>query len=252
MDKYEFYATGDSQGRSIRLRDLPPIPAQSYLPNEIEYTEFPPRIDDLVEAFLVGLEREPKFLTDTKEHHENVLQFQRKVFRRIDSLSAKELKQAIVKHIMMKRPNRNRVFAQIDEDLVKFKRVLKFVRDFGGSPVDDPVERINRLLDKTDESLYVKGGGVFFISQLLAAAYPDDYLVVHENQSKALMDLGLMDLLVKQDTANGYIYVNELHKKLFREKLKDRVAGYGFSLPAVANLLWHYYRYYRVSKRWYA
>lgn len=248
-DEFDFYMTGDSQGKSVMLKS-PPIPSSEYLPRtRVEYISFPPEIDNLVEQFLVGLKNEDKFREDTKRHHEDTMQLHERVFQRIDSLSPQELKEVFAKHMMMKPPNKNLVFKQIDEDFAKFKEVLKLIRDFPDDP-KDPVIKIKRLIDKT-ENLHIEGGGIFFITQLLAGAHPDEYVVLEENVSNALRHLGVTDILVQNDTANGYVYINEICKKLFNEKLKDRLKDYDFGLAAVHNFLWHYYVHYRTKNKWF-
>ena len=173
-----------------------------------------------------------------------------KVFQRIDFLSPQELKDIFKQfkqneYIMIKPPNENKLFKQIDENFDKVKGVLKFIRDFEG----DPVINIDRIMDK-NENLYLKGCGIFFISQLLAGAHPNDYVVLEEKVSKALRYLGVTDILVKNDTANGYVYINEICKKLFKDKLENRLKEYEIGLASVHNLLWHYYDCYRTKKKW--
>jgi hypothetical protein len=245
-EKFDFYMTGDSQGKSISLQGLPPIPSLECLSTGVDYIFFPSRIDDLIELFLVGLREESKFLGDTKWHDENVRQLHSKVFRRIDSLSPQELKAALDKHIMIKPPNRNLIFRQIDEEFGKFKTVLTFIRDFTG----DAVANIDHLMDKKRD-LSIAGGGIFFITQLLAGAHPNEYVVLEENVSKALRNLGVTEILVRNDTSNGYVYINEICKKLFKDKLEHRLKDYGFGLAAVHNFLWHYFVYFRTTKKWF-
>jgi len=43
--------------------------------------------------------------------------------------------------------------------------------------------------------------------------------------------------LWQNDTANGYIYINEICKKLYKEKLEDRLKEWGFGLQATHNFL---------------
>lgn len=245
-NEFNFYMTGDSQGKSISLQSSPPIPSSKYLATGVEYISFPLQIDNLIELFLVGLKEESKFLDDTKKHDEDAKQLHDKVFQRVDLLSPQELKETLDTHIMMKPPHKNLYFKQIDEDFGRFIRMLKFIRDFPG----DPVININQLMDKTG-SLYIKGGGIFFITQLLAGAHPNEYVVLEENISRALRDLSVIHILVKNDTANGYVYINEICKKLFKDKLQHRLKDYGFGLAAVHNFLWHYYVYYRTTKKWF-
>ena len=108
---------------------------------------------------------------------------------------------------------------------------------------------INQLIDKTGE-LYVRGAGIFFITQLLSGAHPNEYVVLEENVSRALKHLGITEILVKNDTANGYVYVNEICQRVFKDKLEHRLSKYGLGLPAVHNFLWHYYVHYREKKKW--
>jgi hypothetical protein len=123
--------------------------------------------------------------------------------------------------------------------------MLKFIRYFSG----DAISNINKLLDKSG-SLYVRGGGIFFITQLLAGAHPNQYIVLEENVARALRSLGVTDILVKNDTVNGYVYINEICKKLFKDKMEHRLKKYGFGLVTVHNFLWHYYVNYLNSKKW--
>lgn len=243
---FQFYITGNSQGKSIPLQGFPPKPSSEYLKTGVDHISFPSQIDNLIDLFVVGLENESKFLENTKWHDDAPKQLFNKVFKQIDSIFPHELKSALEDDLMMKPPNKNKLFKQIDNDFNRFKKVLRFIRDFKG----DPVININQLLDKK-ENLYLKGGGIFFITQLLAGAHPDEYVVLEENVSKALRHLKVTDILVKNDTANGYVYINEICKRLYEEKLKHRLQKYGFGLAAVHNFLWHYYVYYRTKKKWY-
>lgn len=244
-DKFLFYICGDSQGKNIPLDAPPPLPSSDYLDARVDFVSFPPLIDNLIDMFFVGLRNEKKFLDDTRHHEESVRKLNQKLFSRIDALSAEKIKRTISDYMMMKTPNRNLVFAQIDKDLKKFKRVLNFINSFEG----DPVRNLNALL-RDSPDLQLRGAGIFFITQLLAGAHPNKYVVLEENVSKALRYLGVTDILVKNDTANGYIYVNEICKKLYHEKLKSRLREYGFGLPATHNFLWHYYVNFRRRHVW--
>jgi len=146
---------------------------------------------------------------------------------------------------MMKPPNRNTVFDEIDRNFLKVKKSLAFIADFSG----DPVESVNVLCNDSS-ALKIRGCGIFFVTQLLAGAHPDKYMVLEENVSKALRHLEITDILVKNDTGNGYIYINEICKKLYDAKLKDRLKDFDFGMSAAThNFLWHYYVYFRVNHR---
>ena len=223
--EFQFFSSGSSQGTRIRLQGHPPIPVAEYLVAGVEYVSFPPIIDGLVELFLAGLRDEPKFLTDTREHDDDSRALHDKVFQCINALSPQDVKRAIEDHVMIKRPNQNHIFMELDQDFAKFISLLKFIRDFSG----DPVININKLLDRQG-SFYIQGAGLFFLSQLLAGAHPDEYVVLEEAIPNALRYLGVTDILVKNDTANGYVYINDICKKLFKDKLQPRLKEHGFGL----------------------
>jgi hypothetical protein len=243
---YDFYMTGESQGKSIKLENLPPIPTLDYLITGVEYVAFPSQIYNLIDLFIIGLKEEEKFFNDTERHYEAANKLYENVFMQLDSLSSKELKEAIEQYVMKKTPNKNLIFKQIDDDFNKIKEILRFIKDFKG----DPIININRLINK-DENLHINGAGIFFISQLLSGAHPNDYVVLEENVSEALRNLGITDIVVKNDTANGYIYVNEICKKLYKEKLESKLEKHSFGLAAVHNFLWHYYVHYCKKGKWF-
>ena len=78
-DEYKFYKTGNSQGKSVRLKGSPTLPSKEYLETTLEYITFPSEIDNLVELFLHGLKKEPGFLEDTEKHNEDVKQIHNKI-----------------------------------------------------------------------------------------------------------------------------------------------------------------------------
>jgi len=246
-ENYQFYMTGRSQGRSIQLKDASLLPTITYLNMGAEFIQFPPMLDNLVDQFVIGLHKEPKFLDDTKWHDRCVRQLNQKVFKQLSKITQQELKQAIEDNIMMNPPNRNAVFGQIDKDFSKVQQFLAFLVEFSG----DPVVNVNDLCSESS-SLKIRGGGIFFITQLLAAAHPDKYVVLEENVSKALRHLGITDILVQNDTGNGYVYINEICKKLYQDKLKNRMKEFDIGMSAAThNFLWHYYVHYRKNGIWF-
>jgi len=240
--QFDFYMTGNSQGRSIKLNTFPSRPTKAYLQTGAEFVHFPAIIDQLVESFVIGLQQDKRFLDDTKRHEENVRQLNQKIFQELTRITPQTLKTAIENHVMIKPPNKNAVFSEIDGDFSKVMKFLKTIDGFEG----DPVQNIKSLC----EEFKIRGGGIFFITQLLAGAHPNEYVILEANVSKALRQLGITDILVQNDTANGYIYINEICKKLYEEKLRERLKKWGFGLAATHNFLWHYYAYYRQNGVW--
>jgi hypothetical protein len=250
-EKYRFFLTGQSQGKSIRLQNSVPMPIESNLPSGVDFIQFPPQLDPLVDLFFQALENDPEFLRDTVGHSTSLEHWNVSVFGKLDSIRVSDLEKAVREKSMVKIPNRNAILSAIREDFNKFKVFLKFIARLTG----DPVYELNQLLDR-NSTLHVRGAGLFFVTQLLAAAHPGEYIVLEENVAKALKDLNITDVLVPTDVVNGYVFVNDVCKKIYKDKLETRIlAGnfelaVGFELVAVHNFLWHYYKYYKQGKPW--
>lgn len=50
-------------------------------------------------------------------------------------------------------------------------------------------------------AMKIKGGNIFFISQLLAAAHLDKFMVIDHHIAHALKELGLTDIVLNHDSA---------------------------------------------------
>ena len=202
-----------------------------------------PKLDDWIARFFKALKDEPNFLKDTKWHNEAVQNIKQKVFRRIDDLKPEEFKKLIEdgreRAMMRPRPkNRKDILAVIDSDFDRVKRYLTFIKDFAGDPQD-----IDKLLDSSG-TLYIKGAGLFFITQLLAGAHLNQYVVYQDYVYEALQDLDIIHLGPKIHSGNQYMCINAICKWLYEEKFKKRMkASHKFGLQSVHNFLWHYHYY---------
>jgi len=250
-EEYRFFLTGQSQGKSVRLHDSVPMPNESNLPSGVDFIQFPPQLDPLVDLFFQALQKDPEFLRDTISHSTSLEYWNVRVFGKLDSIRVSDLEKAVREKTMVKIPNRNAILSAIREDFNRFKTFLKFIAHLTG----DPVYELNELLDRNSK-LHVRGAGLFLVTQLLAAAHPGEYIVLEENVAKALKDLNITDVLVPTDVVNGYIFVNDICKKIYKDKLEPRIlAGdfklaVGFELVAAHNFLWHYYAYYKQGRPW--
>jgi hypothetical protein len=248
--KYDYFITGNSQGNSIKLRSIPPTPNGEYLRSEVIFS---PNIDYLVQLFIKGLKEDHAFRKDTLDHVRAATELREKIFdRNIDSLSSDYLKLVLGdrKNIMNKKPNIETIFKQ---DFKKIGKMLEYIK----SSRDDPLKTIQRLIGSNEDdpaNLAVKGAKLFFVTQLLSAAHPDKYVALHEIISRSLKDLDITDIIVKPDSANGYVYINEICKRLYSEKMKHELEKEGFDLKlwGVHQFLWHYYAYYKDTKKWMA
>jgi hypothetical protein len=244
--EYDFYLTGPSQGRSIALRGRrPPVPRkEEHLPKTLENAWFYSTVDRAVDDFFAGLRKDDVFRRDTQDHENDVRALNKEVFTQLANVEAKKVEGVLDgMSLKTKTPNWNKIRQHIRTDFERFREVLEMIRDMPEDRYEE-AETINSLLQRSERGLHIEGAGMFFISQLLAGAHPHRYLVLHANEVRGLRDLGLMDLLVKQDRAEGYLYVCDVCRQLFERKMKDKLAVEGFGLAAVANFLYHYHEYY--------
>jgi len=252
--EYLFYLTGKSQGDSVRLQSKTsvPLPSEDYLPDKVDFVSFPPQLDPLVDLFFQALKSDTKFLKDTIWHSECLEYWNKKVFAKLDKVNKEDLREGILRHMMPgRKPVTDALLKAIKDDFAKIKKVLRFIADWKG----DPVQNLNRLLDRRSD-LHIKMFGPFIVTQLLAAAHPSSYGVLQDSIASALKDLQMTHVVIKTGVANGYVYANEICKRIYREKLEGRVKNMnlglakGFELVAVHNFLWHYYENYKKGKPW--
>lgn len=171
----------------------------------------------------------------------------------IDSLKPDIFKNIFSYNFMCKLPNQNKIFFEADNNFTKVQLFLKFIRDFEGSPE----ENLDRLFDTADK-LHINGAGPFIISQFLAGAHPREYAIIEENMINTMKNLKLIDVKVSSDTPNGYLYINEVCKKLltyiFKRKIDENKDKLGFrvdddfGLVVMHEFFWEYSGFYRYDK----
>lgn len=238
----EFVITGDSRieewAKNIILNNC--VENKFYTREELAFG----RISELIESFISANENNKAFYYDTKSHNDAVINLNDAIFKDMDNLTASNLKNVLNNNVIMKVPNKNKIFDVIDNEFDKVKGVLEIIKDFN----KDPISNLNKLLH--NPGFHINGAGIYCITQLLAGAYPDEYIVLEENMVKGLKDLGIIDEMIKPDTANGYLYINRVCKELYKTKFRDKVTKFNFGLASVHNFFWHYHVYYRADKRW--
>jgi thermostable 8-oxoguanine DNA glycosylase len=183
---------------------------------------------------------------DITWHYRSIKWIQSLVHDDIDSLKPDEFKTAFENSIMCYRPpNKKRIYSEIRDNFDKVKLFLRFIKDFRGNPE----ENLKRLFDTSSE-VHVSGMGPFVISQFLAGAHPRDYTIIEDRMVNTMKDLNLIDTKVKSNTAKGYLYINEICKKLYNEifskKIEENRNKLGFkidedfSLIVIHEFFWEY------------
>ncbi len=180
------------------------------------------------------------------------------IHKKIDSLEPEDFKKYIERsdlHSIMcnKPPNINNIFFEVDKNFDKIKEFLRFIKEFEG----DPEENLEKLLGRNSD-LHIKGMGVFVVSQFLAGSHPRSYTIVEDRMINTMKELGLIDTKVKSNTAKGYLYINEickrLYNELFRHKVEENKDELGFiidddfGLVLIHEFFWEYSGFYSFDK----
>jgi thermostable 8-oxoguanine DNA glycosylase len=226
-------------------------PSSSEAKQTVQYRELSSKIDDYFnlmteDKYYLGESRQYSLRNDITAHYKSIKWIHNLVHGEIDTLTPKEFKDDFDNSIMCyKPPNTKRIYSEVDRDFNKIKAFLRFIKEFKG----EPEENLGRLFDTASE-LHINGMGPFIISQFLAGAHPRHYTIIEDRMVNTMKSLDLIDTKVKADTAKGYLYINEICKKLysdiFNRKLEQYKSKLGFridpdfSLIVIHEFFWEY------------
>jgi hypothetical protein len=122
------------------------------------------------------------FREDTEGHENSSKEIHRQIFEKdIGTLTMQDVRKAL-DQIMGKEINNDAV---LQNDVVKVKAFLGFIKEF--LQHGDALVSIDRLIRNgtEDDSLNIDGAGLFFVTQLLAAVHPPDYVVLEGNVAES-------------------------------------------------------------------
>ncbi len=205
-------------------------------------------VDEWIDRCFKGLEEEPNFFQDTQWHEQAVKNLNKDIFtnNKIGQLTSPQFIQIYTNNFMQGRPNnRASIINEANTELAKVKKYLYAVQKFNGTS-----DTMEDLLDASN-SIHIKGTGLFFLTQLLAGAYIDQYIVFEPQVYTSLKEFNLNKGVNIGSSINGkqYLQINEICKDLYQQKFKSRMQSYKFGLQSVHNFLWHY-QYYKVHGTW--
>ena len=183
---------------------------------------------------------------DITGHYKNMAGINELVHSESDLLTSELFKSAFENYVMCeKKPNVTRIYDEVDNNFDKVKQFLKFIGDFEGNPQ----ENLTLLFDKNSE-VHVNGMGPFIISQFLAGAHPMEYTIIEDRMVNTMKDHKLIDVRVHPNTPKGYLYINDMCKRLlndlFKRKIEERKDTLGFEveddlgLVVMHEFFWEY------------
>lgn len=226
-------------------------PALESIKQASQYRELERTIDDYFDLiaknrYYMGQSGGYSLRKDIIWHYKSIKCIHALIQDRIDSLTPKEFKEEFDNSIMCQRDiNKRNIYFEVDNNFEKIKAFLRFIREFEG----DPEENLDMLFDRTSD-LHVSHMGPFIVSQFLAGAHPREYTIIEDRMVNTMKDLNLIDTKVKSDTTRGYIYVNDICKKLYNDvfgrKIEENKNKLGFkvdkdfSLIIIHEFFWEY------------
>ncbi|MFS8189167.1 type I restriction enzyme HsdR N-terminal domain-containing protein [Rossellomorea marisflavi] len=237
-DKYVWYMTGKSQGESLELENSPTLLKQTYM-NRPDKLFASPYLYEAINNFESHIITKGKIYEDSVWHHESTLALN-KVLKKDSFNNQNHIVDAFDTYTMKSR-GKEVLLRNIRNDFCAFKKLLYHLTD-----QMIPIE--TRIMNTTGKgSKYgIDKGGIFFISQLLAALYPEKYTVIQPTAINAIKRFQITDIDLKGEGARDYLYFNQICLDLF--PLFEN--PFNFNLSYVHNFLWHYESDYIPNKQW--
>lgn len=242
---YKWYMTGMSQGDYIQLSDKPPLPDSKYLkkPDKAYISPYLFEAINNYEAHLVNEKNSnvrDGMYDDTKWHHESTASLNHTLWDD-NKLKNKTVIIDELTHNTMKSRGKTQLLREIKTEYDRFLELVKRLKDSTIS-IEERIETCTG-----GNSQYgIAYGALFFITQILAGLYPNEFTVIQYNATKAMQRFQLTDINFKVETVKDYLYFNQICLELY-EHFKN---PFQYNLSYVHNFLWHYENEYIVNGHW--
>ncbi|HEX3047198.1 MAG TPA: type I restriction enzyme HsdR N-terminal domain-containing protein [Bacillota bacterium] len=238
-ETYKWFMTGASQGEYILLAGLPTLPDAEYMkkPDKIYIT---PYLYESINNFEAAIKLEKGIYEDSKWHHDVTENLHAVLTDNTLINNQQVVIESFNKNTMESR-GKTILITNMENDYSRFLRLVDRLRD-----TSIPVEaRIENAVGGNSQ-FGIAQGGLFFISQLLAALFPKEFTVIEPNATKAMQRFNLTDINFEVSTTRDYLYFNEICNDLY----KYFENPFSFNLSYVHNFLWHYEKEFYPNKSW--
>ncbi len=236
---YNWFMTGNAQGHNIELSGVPTLPQKEYL-KKPEKLFISTHLFEAISNFENGIKKEGHIYEDSLIHNNQTNMLCKALWN--DNIlhdSCKMIK--IIQENTIQSRGKSEYLGNIRENYNHFIRLVNWLKD-KNTPIQERIERAN---GKKSEYGIVKGG-LFFITQLLAALYPMQYTVIEKNAIKGMMRFNLLDINLGGETAKEYLLFNDICLQVF--PYFENI--YHFNLSYVHNFFWHYESEFLKYKEW--
>ncbi|MGE6551136.1 type I restriction enzyme HsdR N-terminal domain-containing protein [Bacillus mycoides] len=238
-EKYNWYMKGSSQGESLELANSPTLLKEMFMkkPNNIYAS---PYLYEALNNFETHIKMKGKIYDDSLWHHESTNKLH-KILTDSSNLNKKQDMLDALKKYTMDSRGKKELLRNINNHYSRFLDLLTYLSD-----IKIPIEtRIANTNGKGTE-YGIEKGGIFFISQLLAALHPMKYTVIQPAAINAMRRFQITDIDLKGEGANDYLYFNQICLDL----LPLFSNPFNFNLSYVHNFLWHYESEYIKNNKW--
>ncbi|HME56644.1 MAG TPA: type I restriction enzyme HsdR N-terminal domain-containing protein [Candidatus Lokiarchaeia archaeon] len=144
--------------------------------------------------------------------------------------------------------NRKLLLSEITEHFPRVTEFLNFIKNLDENRQDE----IDQLFNG---KLHLPGTGVFIVSQFLAGAHPINYTIIEDRMVRNMKELGLIDAKVHSRNVDGYLYINDICKRLKKEVFSEKINQFkdqldfkideDFDLIFIHDFFWEYEGFYK-------
>ncbi|OOE14061.1 type I restriction enzyme HsdR N-terminal domain-containing protein [Fictibacillus arsenicus] len=235
---YLWFITGSSQGESITLKGPPTLPDKRYLKKPKSFYATP-YLFEAISNFESNVKVNTRIYNDSKWHNDTTNQLNKLLEDK--NLYNKTLILNGLNDYTMNSRGKTELLKNITLNYSRFIDLINYLKR-----PDVPIEvRINDTVGK--HSKYgIEKGGIFFITQLLAALYPMEYTVIEHKAIKSMLRFQITDIDLKGENSQDFLYFNQICRDLFPLFKND----FNFNLSFVHNFLWHYEADYLKNNSW--
>ncbi|MCD2347165.1 type I restriction enzyme HsdR N-terminal domain-containing protein [Clostridium guangxiense] len=238
-ESYKWFMTGGAQGENIPLIDCPTLPCKEYMqkPEKIYISAY---LYEAIANYEVNVNTQGRIFKDCKWHNDTTESLN-KLLWNSKLIQNKNKAIDIINNNTMKSRGKQQLLKNIENEYSKFINMIDYLKN--SSILIE--ERITNCIG-VNSKYGISGGGIFFITEMLAGLYPREYTVIEQNAINAMHRFKLIDIFFSVENAQEYIFFNNICRELFKY-FKN---SFEFNLSYVHNFLWHYEKEFIVNKSW--
>lgn len=205
---YNWFMTGAAQGGSLRLSAKPTLPDASYLkkPKKVYIS---PYLYEAIRNFESNIKNEGAIHQDSEWHSNSTQNLNTALWNNQILADPKQMINCIDQNTMQSR-GKAALLDELKNNYGRFLDLIEWLKD-DTKPID---ERLENAIGKNSK-YGIQGGGFFFVTQIIAGLFPNEFTVIEENAVKAMLRFELVNINLKVESVKEYLYFNQICRELF-------------------------------------